>query len=50
MGRSGNDEKNEEKQETQSQENAKNSLNFEPAGNRKKMPKILLTLNLQARV
>ena len=32
MGRSGNDEKSDEIQETQSQENAKNSLNFEPAG------------------
>ena len=32
MTRSGNDEKSDEKQETQSQENVKNSLNFEPIG------------------
>ena len=32
MGRSGNDEKSDKKQETQSEENAKNSFNFEPAG------------------
>ena len=32
MGRSGNEEKRDEKQETQSQDNAKNSHNFEPTG------------------
>ena len=32
MKRSGNDEKNDEKQETQSYENARNFLNFEPTG------------------
>ena len=32
MTRSRNDENSDEKQETQSQENAKNCLNFEPTG------------------